>query len=122
MHRDPRRLTMNKLISYDPFADAAFDDLFRGFFKPVRRATPSPVSVRMDVSENDKGYVVHAEIPGARKEDIQVTIEGNQVTIGAEVKRDVEPKEGEQSTAASRCRSNWTKARARRNSRTACWS
>ena len=93
---------MNKLISYDPFADAAFDDLFRGFFKPVRRATPSPVSVRMDVSENDKGYVVHAEIPGARKEDIQVTIEGNQVTIGAEVKRDVEPKEGEQRLRSER--------------------
>jgi len=94
---------MNKLISYDPFADAAFDDLFRGFFKPVRRATPSPVSVRMDVSENDKGYVVHAEIPGARKEDIQVTIEGNQVTIGAEVKRHVEPKEGEQRLRSERC-------------------
>jgi len=94
---------MNKLISYDPFADAAFDDLFRGFFKPVRRATPSPVSVRMDVSENDKGYVVHAEIPGARKEDIQVTIEGNQVTIGAEVKREFEPKEGEQLLRGERC-------------------
>jgi len=93
---------MNKLISYDPFADAAFDDLFRGFFKPVRRATPSPVSVRMDVSENDKGYVVHAEIPGARKEDIQVTIEGNQVTIGAEVKRDFEPKEGDQRLRSER--------------------
>ena len=87
---------MNKLISYDPFADAAFDDLFRGFFKPVRPAAPAPVAIRMDVSENDKGYLVQAEIPGARKEDIQVTIEGNQVTIGAEVKREVEPKEGEQ--------------------------
>ena len=87
---------MNKMISYDPFADAAFDDLFRGFFKPVRTAAPAPVSIRMDVSENDKGYVVQAEIPGARKEDIQVTIEGNQVTIGAEVKRELEPKEGEQ--------------------------
>ena len=85
---------MNKLVTYDPFADAGFDDLFRGFFRPVRLATPSPVSVKMDVTENDKGYVVHAEIPGARKEDIQVTIEGNQVTIGAEVKREVEAKDG----------------------------
>jgi len=87
---------MNKLIAYDPFADAGFDDLFRGFFKPVRLATPSPVSIKMDVTENDTGYVVHAEMPGARKEDIQVTIEGNQVTIGAEVKREGEPKDGEQ--------------------------
>jgi HSP20 family protein len=93
---------MNKLITYDPFADAGFDDLFRGFFKPVRLASPSPVSVKMDVTENDKGYVVHAEIPGAKKEDIQVTIEGNQVTIGAEVKREVEAKDGEQLLRAER--------------------
>ena len=56
----------------------------------------------MDVTESDKGYVVHAEIPGARKEDIQVTIEGNQVTIGAEVKRESEPKDGEQPLCSER--------------------
>ena len=87
---------MNKLMTYDPFADTRFDDLFRGFFKPVRLGTPSPVSIKMDVSENDTGYLVQAEIPGARKEDVQVTIEGSQVTIGAEVKREVGPKDGEQ--------------------------
>jgi len=86
---------MHKLISYDPFGDAGFDDLFRGFFRPVRAATPAPVSIRMDVTERDQGYVVHAEIPGAKKDDIQVTIEGNQVTIGAEVKRQFAPKDGE---------------------------
>ena len=87
---------MNKLIAYDPFCDARLDDLFRGFFRPVRTAAPSPVSIRMDVTEQDHGYVVHAEIPGAKKEDIQVTIEGDQVTIGAEVKRAPAPKEGDQ--------------------------
>ena len=49
----------------------------------------------MDVTENDNAYVVHAEIPGVAKDDIQVSIEGNQVTIGAEVKRETETKEGE---------------------------
>ena len=87
---------MNKLMAYDPFGDAGIDDLFRGFFRPVRTATPSPVSIRMDVTEQDHGYVVHAEIPGAKKEDIQVTIEGDQVTIGAEVKRALAPKDGDQ--------------------------
>jgi HSP20 family protein len=38
---------------------------------------------------------VHAEIPGVAKDDIKVSIEGNQVTIGAEVKRETEKKEGE---------------------------
>jgi HSP20 family protein len=86
---------MNRLITLDPFGDAAFDDLFRGFFKPVRMAPAAPVGIRMDVSDSDKAYVVKAEIPGAKKDDIHVTIEGNQVTIGAEVKRETEAKEGE---------------------------
>ena len=79
---------MSKLIAYDPFNDAGFDHLFRGFFRPVRTLTAAPVSIRMDVTEDERGYVVHAEIPGAKKEDIAVTIEGNQVSIGAEVKRE----------------------------------
>ena len=87
---------MNKLTTYDPFREAGFDDLFRGFFTPVRvAATPSAAAIKMDVTENDNAYAVQAEIPGAKKEDVQVTIEGNQVTIGAEVKREVDRPNGE---------------------------
>lgn len=85
---------MSNLTRYDPFVDAGFDDLFRGFFKPVRMEK-APVAIKMDVTEKDGTYVVHAEIPGVNKDDIQVSIEGNQVTIGAEVKRETEKKEGE---------------------------
>ena len=87
---------MANLQIYDPFAEAGFDDLFRGFFRPVRsneRNAPAPVKI--DVTENEKGYVVHAEIPGVNKDEIQVAIEGNQVTIAAEVKRNNEVKDGE---------------------------
>jgi HSP20 family protein len=41
----------------------------------------------MDVKENDSSYTVQAEIPGVSKEDIQVSIEGNMVTLSAEVKQ-----------------------------------
>jgi HSP20 family protein len=85
---------MSNLSLYQPFADAAIDDLFRGFFRPVR-AERAPVSIKVDVAERDGAYVVRAEIPGVTKEEIQVSIEGNQVTIGAEVKRESEKKEGE---------------------------
>ena len=85
---------MANLSLYHPFADPAFDDLFRGFFAPVR-AERAPVSIKVDVVEKDGAYVVCAEIPGVSKDDIQVSIEGNQVTIGAEVKRETERKEGE---------------------------
>jgi HSP20 family protein len=88
---------MASLQLYDPFADAGIDDLFRGFFRPVRGADRgnAPAAAKVDVTENDKGYVVHAEIPGVSKDDIQVAVEGNQVTISAEVKRVNEPKDGE---------------------------
>ena len=87
---------MNKLTTYGPFGEAGFDDLFRGFFTPVRAAsTSSAAAIRMDVTENDNAYVVHAEIPGAKKEDVQVTIEGNQVSIGAEVKREADRRNGD---------------------------
>ncbi len=85
---------MNHLTTYDPFAESGIDDLFRGFFRPVR-VEKAPATIKMDVTEQDSAYVVKAEIPGVGKEDIQVSIEGNQVTIGAEVKREKDVKDGE---------------------------
>jgi HSP20 family protein len=86
---------MQNLISYDPRADSNFDELFRGFFRPVRlEGAPTPLTIKMDVTETENGYLVHSEMPGIKKEDIDVAIEGNQVTITAEVKRELEKKEG----------------------------
>lgn len=87
---------MANITRWDPFED--FDDLFKGFFlRPVRMDAPGEqaVRVKMDVKEDDKAYTVHAEMPGVRKEDIQVSIDGNQVSIAAEVKREKEEKQGE---------------------------
>ena len=78
--------------------DTALDELMRGFFVRPMNFEPSHVAapqVRVDVSENDTAYVVRAEIPGVRKEDINVAIEGNQVEISAEVKNENEAKDGE---------------------------
>lgn len=86
---------MANLRVYDPFADAAFDDLFKGFFKPIRMEGAVQPTMKLDVTENDKAYVVHAEIPGAKKEDVHVNIEGPQVTISAEIRRESEKKEGD---------------------------
>ena len=86
---------MQNLI-YDPRADTSYDELFGGFFEPVRmESAPVPVTIKMDVTEIENGYVVHAEMPGVKKEDIDVAIEGNQVTITAEVKQAWEKKEGD---------------------------
>ena len=54
----------------------------------------APSEIRIDVTERDKDYEVRAEIPGAKKEDIQFNVDGNFVSISAEVKKDTEEKSG----------------------------
>ena len=74
------------------------DDLFRGFFvRPVDfdGSTQQPPSIKMDVKEQGDNYLVHAELPGVRKEDIHVVVDGNQVSISAETRHEKEIKEGE---------------------------
>jgi HSP20 family protein len=96
---------MARIQLYDPFVDSPFDDIIRGFFRPVRAergAQPTQQSFRIDVAEDDKAYVVHAELPGVAKDDLQVTIEANQVSIAAEVKRNGERKEGERALHVER--------------------
>lgn len=86
---------MANILRYNP-ADDAFDDLFRGFFmRPIRFEGQPAIQIKMDVSEDDKAYTVHADIPGVKKEDIHVSIEGNQVSISAEIKNEKDVKEGE---------------------------
>jgi HSP20 family protein len=96
---------MARIQLYDPFAETAFDDLVRGFFRPARserNGVARQQSFAIDVTESDKAYTVHAEIPGVTKDEIQVTVEGNQVTISAEVKRNQEAREGERSLHVER--------------------
>jgi HSP20 family protein len=86
---------MVNLLRYNP-ADDAFDDLFRGFLmRPVRMDSGNEMQIKLDVKENDKSFTVHAEIPGVKKDDIHVTIEGNQVAISAEVKNEKDIKNGD---------------------------
>lgn len=86
---------MATLIPYDPLADTVVDELFRGLFQPIRReGRVVAVTIKMDIAEDDKAYTIHAEIPGVNKNDIRVTVEGNQVTLGAEIKREKEVCDG----------------------------
>jgi len=88
---------MANITRFDPFND--MDDLFKGLFvRPMRFDLEMPVEmkVKMDVTKADDSYTVKAEIPGIKKEDIQVSIDGNQVTISGEVKKESEEKKGEE--------------------------
>ncbi|MFV0600310.1 MAG: Hsp20/alpha crystallin family protein [Brachymonas sp.] len=74
-----------------------FKDVAPGFFiKPLHGDALSAASqIRVDVKENEKEYSVHAEIPGVNKEDIQVSVEGNIVTLRAEIGQQDKQTEGE---------------------------
>jgi HSP20 family protein len=80
---------MASITRYDPFNDLV-DDFFKGFLvRPVayegRNALPR---LNVDVAEKNGAYVVKGELPGVKKEDIRITVDGAQVTLEAEVKQE----------------------------------
>ena len=83
---------MNALTRFEQLEDF-MPEFFRRLSRPVALAE-GPAEIRIDVTENDKDYQVRAEIPGAKKEDIRVNVDGNFVSIKAEVKREKEEKSG----------------------------
>ena len=86
---------MNEMRLFDPLAPDFFDDAMRSMMRPWRweSAEPAP-RIRVDLSEQDGSYLVKADMPGVRKEDIDVRIDGNMVTISAELKKEREAREG----------------------------
>ncbi len=87
---------MGSIARFSPFDDT-FNDLFRGVLvRPVSFDSPAaPAEIRVDVSENEGAYTLRAEIPGVKKEDISVTVDGDTVAISAEVKQEKDVKNGE---------------------------
>lgn len=85
---------MNSLINPRQRINDMFPLMFGRLMQPLSKDFDMPADIRIDVSENDKEYLVRAEVPGAKKEDIQVSIDGNRVSIRAEVKGEKEEKSG----------------------------
>jgi len=80
---------MSSLIPRGSLFDDFFKDIAPGFYiKPLHGdPLPSPSQIKVDVKESEQAYTVSAEVPGVSKEDIQVSIDGNVVTLSAEVKQ-----------------------------------
>lgn len=88
---------MANIARFDPFNQ--LDDLFKGFWvRPMRfdMDVPEQMNMKVDVTKNDGTYTVKAEIPGVKKEDIQIAVDGNMITISGEVKKESEEKKGEE--------------------------
>ena len=86
---------MANMTRYNPF-DELFKDFGTGFWvKPVALPAETAVEMKIDVKEDDKSYTIRAEIPGVKKDDIKVDVEGNLVSVRADLKQEREEKKGE---------------------------
>ncbi|MDE2211460.1 MAG: Hsp20/alpha crystallin family protein [Betaproteobacteria bacterium] len=85
--RDP---FLTRLSRFDPFFG---DDWLKGFWvQPFAGDGEAPPQIKIDLNEGKDAYTVRAEVPGVKKEDIKVEIEGNRISISAESKRETEEK------------------------------
>jgi HSP20 family protein len=88
---------MNALVSPGSLFDDFFKDFAPGFYvRPLHGdGLPSPSQIKVDVKENEGAYVVQAEVPGVPKEDIHVSVDGNVVSLRAEIRQQDQKKDGE---------------------------
>ena len=94
---------MANITRIDPFQELARFEPFRELeslswpasLRKLFREVPAEPTIKLDVTEDEKAYKVKAELPGVKKDDIAVEVDGNQVSIAAEVKRESEEKKDE---------------------------
>ena len=84
---------------WDPFREAvslrdAMNSLLQeSFVRPGSGQVPgSALALPVDVSENENEFVVKASLPGVKPEDVQITIQGDSLTIRGEMKAEEEQK------------------------------
>ncbi len=99
---------MNNITRFDPLTalaridpllgrlDSIWDMDDRFMMRPMlRRGVQLEPQIKMDIKEADGKYLVNADIPGVEKDDIHVSVDGNRVSISAEVRQEKDIKEGE---------------------------
>jgi len=84
--------TMTSLIHWDPFKE--MDALQSRLYSLVNRMTPSATSSeavsaaewapRVDIIEDEKGYLIKADLPEVRKEDLRITVNSGVLSISGE--------------------------------------
>lgn len=86
---------MNQLINRPGLFDDFFRDVAPGFYVKPLHGDPLPSQIKVDVTETPQAYVLRADLPGVSKDDIHVHVEGNLVSLRAEVKQEDRQTEGE---------------------------
>lgn len=91
--------------------DRLFDEPFERFFGQTNGSDADGArSPAIDVVESDASYTVSVDMPGVKKEDVKVAIDGRRVDIHAESKRESETKEGERVVHRERSAASWSRS------------
>src|SRR5579859_5667637 len=87
---------------WDPFRDMmtireAMDRWFQQSLSGTGQllSTLRPDSIPIDVIERDDSFEVRASVPGVKPEDVEVTVQGERVTVRAELRSDTDEQRGE---------------------------
>lgn len=79
---------MNTLMPRGSLFDDFFKDVAPAFYVRPLHGDPLPANIKVDIKETRDAYSVQAEMPGVAKEDIHVTVDGNVVSVRAEIKQE----------------------------------
>ena len=92
---------MANITRFTPFEQLL--DFPKGFWlKPFAFPAETELAIKLDVKEDEKSYTVRADIPGVKKDDIQIEVQGDEVTLRAETKQEKEQKQGEKTIYSER--------------------
>ena len=77
--------------------DRLFDDTFGGLLgtPAAGKGEVAARSPALDVAESERAYTVKLDMPGVKKEDVKVTVEGRRVSVQAQSETTEEKKEGD---------------------------
>jgi HSP20 family protein len=99
---------MNAIIRREPLG-SFFDEIFSDYFTRTglpsatrSTGTPGAALARTDVIDRGDKYAITVDLPGVRKDDIRVTVEGSRVAIAAESRPSNEVKDGDKVLHAER--------------------
>lgn len=63
------------------------DETFGGFNWPAFSQEQGGFRPHVDIEETDEAYVVEAELPGVKRDDVNIELVGNELTISGEIKQ-----------------------------------
>lgn len=86
---------MSNLKRYDPFSIEPLGDMLQGMLRNWRMAPDLDLPFKVDVTESDSAYAITADLPGVKKEDINVNVDRGTVMISARIEKATEQKEGD---------------------------